>query len=140
MGLIVRKSIFFNNEQRGLMRPIIFCFQDNEVIAKAFSVNKSIAQELMKHNANQRTVNVENCFLKVLEKLPVNSTLKDFDILFNPEYKIDTLKILIEACKIIPFNIFWPGRLINNKLIYAEEGYADYKVFDVNEYDITCVF
>ena len=27
----------------------------------------------------------------------------------------------------------------NGKLIYAEEGFADYKVYEVKNYDITCV-
>lgn len=29
--------------------------------------------------------------------------------------------------------------MIDEKLVYAEDGYADYKEYDVEQYDITCV-
>ena len=60
-------------------------------------------------------------------------------VMFNPEYKVDVLKILIAARKRKRYSVIWPGRLEDGKLIYAEEGYPDYKVFNIADYDITCV-
>ena len=31
------------------------------------------------------------------------------------------------------------AKLTDNKLIYSESGNEDYKIFDINKYDITCV-
>jgi hypothetical protein len=38
-----------------------------------------------------------------------------------------------------PFQVIWPGRFADGYLIYAEEGFRDYKVFEVNKYDVTVV-
>ena len=65
--------------------------------------------------------------------------IKDIDVLFNPEYKVDVLKILTEARKRKRYSVIWPGRCENGKLIYGEEGYLDYRTYDIENYDITCV-
>ena len=59
--------------------------------------------------------------------------------MFNPEYKVDVLKILMAAEKEKHPSVIWPGRCENGKLIYSEEGYPDYKTYDIETYDITCV-
>ena len=59
--------------------------------------------------------------------------------MFNPYYKVDVLKIMVDACKRKPFSIVWPGKYEDGKLFYAEEGYPDFKVFRVEEYDVTCI-
>ncbi len=75
----------------------------------------------------------------ILAKLPGGVVLKDFDVLFNPDYKVDVLKIMINTCKAKPFSIIWPGFFDGNRLVYAEEGFQDYKTYDVDDYDITCI-
>ena len=75
----------------------------------------------------------------ITAKFPEGVVLKDFDVLFNPDYKIDVLKIMVNTCKAKPFSIIWPGSIEGNRLIYAEEGFRDYKTYDVNDYDITCI-
>ena len=47
--------------------------------------------------------------------------IKDFDVMFNPEYKVDVLKIMVDACKRKPFSIIWPGKCEDGKLFYMEE-------------------
>ena len=79
------------------------------------------------------------CFEEILNTLPDNAVIKDFDVMFNPEYKVDVLKILVDACKRKPFSIIWPGKYEDGKLFYAEDGYQDFKVFSVEEYDVTCI-
>ena len=37
------------------------------------------------------------------------------------------------------FRVIWHGTYIDGKLIYAEEGYLDYKVYNICDYDITCI-
>ena len=59
--------------------------------------------------------------------------------MFNPDYKVDVLKIMMDACKRKYFSIVWPGKYEDGKLFYSEEGYPDFKVFRVEEYDVTCI-
>ena len=82
---------------------------------------------------------IEQCLQKVLEELPKGAIIKDFDVMFHPDYEIDVLRILLSQVRIRPFSVLWPGRLEGRELIYAEEGFRDYKVFDISNYDVTCV-
>ena len=125
--------------QFGLSKPIIYC-SPNEVLENAaVSINQQLAEILVKLQPNRRTMRLEQCFNQVLNTLPDGVTIKDFDVLFNPEYQVDLLKIMITACKKKPFNIIWPGTCEAGKLLYAEEGYPDYKVFNIENYDVTCI-
>lgn len=82
---------------------------------------------------------LEKCFRKILEGLPQNAIITDFDVLFNPEYEVDVLKMMVNVCKTRPFSIIWPGKFEEGKLIYAKDGYLDYKEYDVADYDVICV-
>jgi hypothetical protein len=82
---------------------------------------------------------LEKCFSKVLSTLPDNIVIQDIDVMFNPDYKVDVLKLLIAVNKHKPFSLIWPGRIENGKLIYSEEIYPDYRVFDVKDYDVLVI-
>ena len=62
-----------------------------------------------------------------------------FDVLFNPDYQIDVLQLLIAACKKKEFAILWPGTYSDGKLMYAETDYSDFKIYDLDKYDVTCI-
>ena len=120
------------------MLPLIFVkrFSPN---AHIVSVGIPMAQMLIEMKANRRAQFMERCLLKILQTSPEHCLIRDFDLMFNPFYQIDVLKIMISACKIRPFSILWPGIYRSGKLIYANEGDLDYCVFNVQNYDITCV-
>ncbi len=119
-----------------LYRLLIYGY---EVSDKAVSVNKSISEELLKLKPSRRTMQLEKCFSKVLSTLPDNIVIQDIDVMFNPDYKVDVLKLLIAVNKHKPFSLIWPGRIENGKLIYSEEIYPDYRVFDVKDYDVLVI-
>ncbi len=139
MGAIIQARMFSPKNQAGLLKPIIFCCRYEAVEEQAVSVNVALAKELLKFSEKRRTMQIEKCFGRIISKLPENPVIKDFDVLFNPDYKIDVMNIMVNACKVKPFSIIWPGRLEDNKLIYAEEGFRDYKVYDIRNYDVTCI-
>ena len=118
-------------------RLVIDC--SGEQPTKAHSLNKTLAEELLKMRPMQRSLQMEKCLLNVLEGLPDNPVVKDVDVLFNPAYRVDVLLVLISAYKHKPFRMVWPGIYRNGKLIYSEEGYPDYKTYDVSDYDIICI-
>ena len=103
------------------------------------SISKELADELLAYKPNRRSMKMEQIFNTVLDRYPDGVTIKDIDVMFNPEYKVDVLKILIAARKRKRYNVIWPGWLEDEKLVYGEEGYQDYKVYRIADYDITCV-
>lgn len=86
-----------------------------------------------------RTMRLENNLLDVIGNLGENPLIKDIDVLFNPAYQTDVLKSLINVCRKKQFRVIWPGRYKDGRLYYAEEGYRDYKVYEIANYDVTVV-
>ncbi len=122
------------------MKPIIFCCPDEERESKGISLNVSIAKELISVKPIRKSsLMLPKIVDTIIAELPKNSTIKDFDVLFNPDYQIDVLQFLIAACKKREFSIIWSGTYSNGKLIYAEPGYADFKTYDLDKYDVTCI-
>lgn len=107
--------------------------------ADAFSVNKPLAERLLKLKPTRRTMQLEKCFNEVISTLPSGAVIKDIDVMFNPDYKVDVMRILIAANKQKPISAIWPGRYADGKLYYSEESLPDYKIFEISDYDIYCV-
>lgn len=126
------------DEQAMLSRLLVY-FKAFQKMAEPKSVGKELADELLACKPNRRSMKLEQIFNTVLDRYPDGVTIKDIDVMFNPDYKVDVLKILIAARKRKRYSIIWPGRLEDGKLIYGEEGYPDYKVYKIADYDITCV-
>lgn len=103
------------------------------------SVSKPLAEELLACKPNRRSIKLEQMFNNVLDTFPDGVAIKDIDVMFNPDYKVDVLKILMAARKRKKYSVIWPGKCENGKLVYGEEGFSDYKIYDVEDYDITCV-
>lgn len=139
MGVIIKERDFYPEKQEWIMKPIIYCTFIDKVEKEAVSINKLLAEKLIKFQPNRRTMRLEQCFNQVLNTLPDGVVIKDFDVMFNPKYQVDIIKIMITACKKKPFSIIWPGKCEDGKLFYAEEGYSDYKVFNLENYDVTCI-
>lgn len=126
------------DEQAMLSRLLVY-FKAFQKMAEPKSVGKELADELLVCKPNRRSMKLEQIFNTVLDRYPDGVTIKDIDVMFNPDYKVDVLKILIAARKRKRYSVIWPGRLEDGKLIYGEEGYPDYKVYKIADYDITCV-
>lgn len=139
MGFIIEANKGEILTQSGFYEPIIYLKESFKNCDNAISVNVMLATELKKYNLKERSFRARSCLDKVLGDLPDEIVIKDFDVLFNPQYKIDVIATLINACRRKKFAAIWPGIYKNGKLIYAEEGFADYKVYEVKNYDITCV-
>ena len=139
MGIVLKTNKFFDLSTAGILKPIIYCGQREDLADAAVSISLLLAEKLVACKKNQRTLRLESYFNQVLEQLPDNVVIKDFDVMFNPEYRVDVLRIMVVACKRKNFSILWPGKFENGKLYYAEDCYADFKVFKVEDYDITCV-
>ena len=135
MGAVVElRKIHSTN---GLFRLLIYTNKE-QFEGSACSINKPMAEELLKLKPSRRTMQLEKCFIRVLSSLPENPTIKDIDVMFNPEYEVDVLRVLVSAYKQKPFSLIWPGKYEAGKLLYSAEGFSDYKLYDISDYDVVC--
>ena len=93
MAVVVRSRDLMISRTAGLLQPIIYCKSDTE-IACASSLNLLLAEKLMMVKPNRRTMRLEQCFQQVLDCLPDNPVIRDFDVLFNPDYEVDILILI----------------------------------------------
>ena len=126
-------------DEQAMLNRLLIYMKAIKKMTEPQSVSKESADELLACKPNRRSMKLEQIFNKVLDRYPDGVTIKDIDVMLNPEYQVDVLKILIEARKRKKYSVIWPGRFEDGKLIYAEEGYPDYKVYEIANYDITCV-
>ena len=126
------------NEDAMLSRLLIY-MKVIKKINEPKSVSKPLAEALLACKPNRRSMKLEQIFNNILDTLPDGVVIKDIDVLFNPDYQVDVLKILMASRKRKRYSVIWPGRCEEGKLIYGEEGFPDYKTYDIENYDITCV-
>ena len=126
-------------EEEAMLNRLLVYMNALQKMFEPKSVSKELADRLLACRPNRRSMKLEQIFNAVLDLYPDHVTIKDIDVMFNPEYRVDVLKILISARKRKRYSVIWPGRFENGKLIYGEEGYPDYKVYRIEDYDITCV-
>ena len=140
MGIVIDAFRFNRLDKTGMAKPIVYCNPEEDLIDKSVPINIPLAKELQKQGtAMMRTMRMEQNLTSVLNTLPDNSVIRDFDVMFNPEYQMDIIKAFINVYRKKSFSVIWPGRYEEGKLYYAEESYKDYKVFEISNYDITVV-
>ena len=133
---------YFDLERSGLAansRLLIYYRKIREMQQRTVSINVPLAKLLMDVKPKRRTMQLERLFNQVLSELPDGVIIRDIDVMFHPDYKVDVLKILVEARRHKVYSVEWPGTKKDGKLIYSEEGYPDYRVFEIKDYDVTCV-
>lgn len=138
MGEIINHE-YLTKTEYGLSKPFIYCNCPKELLTNAVSINKILAEKLLTYQPERRSMYLELGLLQILAVNDSNPILKDFDVLFNPHYEVDILTLFISACRKKPFSLIWPGNIVDGKLQYSEEGFCDYKIFDIDAYDITCI-
>ena len=126
-------------DAQGIYRLLVYDKALSDNLIQTFSINKKIASELFNIKPINRSMRLEQCFVTVLQNLPKQPIVKDIDVLFNPVYKVDVMKMLVSAYKKEHFSLVWPGNYADGKLTYSEEGYPDYRVYEINDYDIMYV-
>lgn len=137
MGIIIEFNKI-QNEESMLSRLQVY-METIQMLTEPKSVALPLAKALSACNPIRRSMRLEQIFNAVLDDLPDGVVIKDIDVMFNPDYEVDVLKLLIAARKRKRYSVIWPGRCENGKLIYSEEGFADYKTYNIENYDITCV-
>ena len=77
----------------------------------------------------------------ILDLMPDSTSvyLTDFEILFDPKYNLNVIKLFCEISRRKKLVVQWCGIFNGESLIFAEQGYEDYAKYKVSDYDIVCV-
>jgi hypothetical protein len=145
MGTVVKISAFTKEILAKTNIPVVFCSLSpaterllNEGNHRKVSLNLPLAQALTAQNENSRLLHVADEVLKIVPTgAPVYLT--DFEVLFDPRYQLDVLRLFCDISRKVKLAVQWPGTFESNTLYYAEPEYPDYHAFDIQSYDILCV-
>lgn len=144
MGYTVKLESLNKDKLDRLLAPIVFCADESKVTTytkgyNILSINEILSKKLLVYDEDKRNLIVEDELNKIIENSVEPLLIKDFEMLFNPEYQIDVLKLFIMANRKNKISVLWSGRYEEGKLLFAEPGYIDYKSYNVSDYDISCI-
>lgn len=137
MGKTVAMRRFLPNEAHGQLT--IYVNPPQSVHTVSVSVGKMLAAAILKTEPQRRSKALGQILEDVLSGLADNTTVRDIDVLFNPTYEVDVLRLLERAYREKFYSVVWPGEYNDGKLTYSEYGYVDYKEYAISDYDILCV-
>lgn len=145
MGIVVSRKDFWETYKPDSKKVVIWCsatkkaseeFKDCSVI----NLGKELADKLRKLEVGERKFKLVDEMDKLISKRENDTIILDnLDLLFNPSYEIDILKYFGKKALNKNIIVIWSGKYEANRLIYAEEGYSDYKSYNIKDYDIICV-
>ncbi len=126
-------------------KPLIICMDSARVQKKIIDagyqdvhINAALAKALLEYKQADRPKWVENALKKLLDyHTPIY--ISNFEMLFDPRYEIDVLKVFCEKARTINVAVKWPGRYNDGKLTYVQPEDPDYHEFDCNSYQIRIV-
>ena len=124
MGIIIKSNMLA--AEKDTYRLLVYCSAPSNIRDNAVSINTKLAEKLLSMKPSSRTIRLERCFNEIIDSIPDRSVIKDIDVLFNPDYKIDVFRMMTASCKRKKFDLIWSGKLEDNSLIYSEEGFPAY--------------
>jgi len=141
MSIKETKNAFVNSNIDNLL---VLCGEHN--YSSAFSdfeeinIGESLAKELLEYSLDQRKKYVESSIEKIIAKKKSSKLLiKNIELIFNPNYKIDILKLFLNIERNKKIAIIWPGYKKDDELIYSETSYEDYIKYKISNYNIKTV-
>ena len=93
----------------------------------------------MKYPAEQRPQRANDEVMSIISQCNAPILLEDYEILFDPRYDIDAIKVFTELSRRQKVVVKWCGKLNGNSLEYATPDDKDYHSFKIQDYDIICV-
>ena len=100
-----------------------YCIQD-------VNINLELSKKLMDIPKTKRSNRVRRCLTEILHKFNSDVLwIERIQILFHPELEFDPIQFFQNASRNITIILLWDGEYKNNKLIYAEPGHQEYRVF-----------
>lgn len=126
--------------------PIILCSAAPRAIRKLYesgykdlSLNKELSFSLKDIPNEKRISSVQIETQRIISETGSSVLLSDFEMLFDPRYKLDVLKLFCEVSRTTRLAVKWCGTLGADALEYAEPQYPDHQIFNLANYTVICV-
>jgi hypothetical protein len=145
MGKVINNRTLAAGKLLDLPSPIILCVHRpdfDKAIAESgcqtLKLNLTLAKALSGKPVQDITAGIT---AEVIGLLPDGAAvyLSDYEMLFDPRYKVDVMKLFCEISRYKKLIVKWRGGFTNEALTYAEPGYADYAKYKISDYEIACV-
>ncbi len=146
LGTLIKSSQFSKKMLEKTNMAIVLCSSAPrlkkivaEVGFKELSLNKILAKALVKKDTAIRPQFVADEVMKIVSFLQTPIFLTDYEMLFDPRYNIDVIRLFYELSRRAKIVVKWCGTFDGNQLVYATPDYRDYHSYNIQDYDITCV-
>lgn len=103
------------------------------------NLNIKLAEELLKVPQDRRSKYTNDAVMSIISQCHAAVFLTDYEMLFDPRYDIDAVKVFYEISRRQKVVVKWCGTVSDNCLVFASPEYKDYHSFKIQDYDISCV-
>ena len=145
MTNIIRNRTLTADKLLTLPSPVILCVKRDDYNAailddgyQIFSLNLPLAKILIDKSESEFSTTVTDTIIALLPK-DKNIYLQDYEMLFDPRYNLEVIKLFCEIARYNKLIVNWCGTYDEEILTYAEPGYDDYFRYKISNYNITCV-
>ena len=107
-----------------------FCIKNN---LKLNNLNLELSRSLLDLSSKQRILQISNILDQIIKTDSDTIVLDNLEILFEMELKQDPLKILQRISRNKNLLVSWPGKVKDNKLVYAEHGHPEYRNYETDD-------
>lgn len=128
-----------------LPSPVVVCVESliiKQAILNAqypeISLNLILAKALLDKPERVAGYGVSDVVLDIFPKKGCVH-LVDYEMLFDPRYHIDVLRLFMEIARKCKLIVQWCGNLCDGLLTYSEPGLPDYKTYKINDYVVTYI-
>lgn len=98
--------------------------------ADVINVNLMLSAKLIELTKRQRVLQLSTLLGEMLDDVGPVALLDNTEILFDRELKQDPLRLLQSLSRTCSIVASWNGRLVDDKLTYAEIGHPQYLTYD----------
>ena len=145
MGKVLNNRSLMTKELLRLSSPVVLCVDrpdfDSAIVNngyQAINLNLPLARSLegleLREIRSVITDKIRDC---LPQRHPIYLT--EYEMLFDPRYELDIFRLFIDIVRRNKLIVKWVGEASDDTLIYAKQGYADFKQYKINDYDIVVV-
>lgn len=138
MGVIIDRR-YFKAQRQSMSRALFVLESDKQLPADAAIINVSLtlAETLQGILPRMRPNALQPKLEALIAGQPKDVILDRIDILFDPAWDVDVLKLLLAVGRNRRLYLLWPGSIAEGMLRYSQPGYADHHIYQIDKYDDT---
>lgn len=146
MGTTIKYTSISMNILKKSNIPIILCeppkrymkniIEDSDI---HISFNKIFAEKIINIDKSQRNSVAYDEAKHIFMESDTQLFISDFEMLFDPRFQIDVMKLFCEIARKRKLWVLWCGKFTDKFLTFATPEDKDYHSYEIKKYDITCV-